>query len=217
MVHIFRHVDASLRLAARDGLYRLLNKVIEHLRRSAIERGLPESQKYLVREGTDGSQSARIVCAQILVEVTERLYFDSGAYEADEGRATQQAPTSEFTAAHFEFVEPLLRLLAPIPYTQVSYNVLKILQPAIRFAAAKVLGIASQAIRAGISDNLTNEQLGQQQAASLVREYVERHRGLLTGDRDALQVVMDTIDAFADAGWPEWIDLVFTMDGIYRD
>ncbi len=50
-----------------------------------------------------------------------------------------------------------------------------------------------------------------------MREYVERHQALLTADRGALQVVMDTVDAFADAGWPDWIDLAFTIDSIYRD
>lgn len=218
LVQVVRHADASMRSAARDRLVRLLTNVIENLRLSAIERGLPESATYLIREGTDGSQQTRIACARILIEVAERLYFDSGAYEADEGRATtQHAPTSEFTAGHFDLVEPILRLLAPVPYTQVSYNVLRILQPAVGFDAEKVLEIASQALRAGISDNLTNEHLGQQQAASLVREYVERHQALLTADRGALKVVMDTVDAFADAGWPDWIDLAFTIDSIYRD
>ncbi len=53
--------------------------------------------------------------------------------------------------------------------------------------------------------------------ASLVGEDIECHRGRLAGDRETLQVVVDTIDAFADAGWPEWIELVLTMDGIYHD
>ncbi len=51
----------------------------------------------------------------------------------------------------------------------------------------------------------------------MVGEDIECHRGRLAGDRETLQVVVDTIDALADAGWPEWIDLVLTMDGFYHD
>ena len=122
-----------------------------------------------------------------------------------------------FHEAQYELIRPLIERLSPIPYSQISYNMLKILRPAIGLAPSPVLGLIDIVIVAGRSDNLASEQLAQQEAAKVVREYIEHYRGLLTADRAALRIIMDTIDTFADIGWPEWTDLVFTIDSIYRD
>jgi hypothetical protein len=46
--------------------------------------------------------------------------------------------------------------------------------------------------------------------------YVDEHRDLLEEDPAALSCIMDVVDAFVDAGWPRWIDVVFKLDTIYR-
>ena len=47
--------------------------------------------------------------------------------------------------------------------------------------------------------------------------FITQHRALLESNREALAGLMDVVDAFAAAGWPQWIDVAFELDAIYRE
>ena len=217
LINLIAHKSAAMRVAARDRLVVLIDAVIDHIRSEATADGISQDAAFNLLDMSKASHGTRLASAQLLIEIAQRLYFDSGAYEATDGGESYTNSGMSFHEAQYELIRPLIERLSPIPYSQISYNMLKILRPAIGLAPSPVLGLIDIVIVAGRSDNLASEQLAQQEAAKVVREYIEHYRGLLTADRAALRIIMDTIDTFADIGWPEWTDLVFTIDSIYRD
>ena len=217
LVNLIAHESAAMRVAARDRLVVLIDAIIDHILSEATADGIDQDMAFNLLDSSKASHSTRLASAKLLIEIAQRLYFDSGAYEATDGGSSHTNPGMSFEEAKYELIRPLVERLSPIPYSQISYNMLKILRASIALAPSTVLGLIDTVIAAGRSDNLASEQLAQQEAAEVVREYIEHYRGLLTADRAALRIIMDTIDTFADVGWPEWIDLVFTIDSIYRD
>jgi hypothetical protein len=128
------------------------------------------------------------------------LYEDSGSINQDS----------------FAILEPLLSNLAAFPFGGSAYYVIKTLQGVIAAAPREALLLGATAIQ-NAGQSITREGLAQDDVQAFVMRYVREHRGLLEADRDCLAAVMDVVDAFVDAGWPGWIDVVFELDHIYRE
>jgi len=144
-----------------------------------------------------------------------RLYFASGVRE-------QPAPNAPYSDSgridtqQLEILRPILTVLARFPFSGTAYYVVKTLSGAIATSPRDVLLLGAEAIANGMRGGLASEPLAETDAREFVMQYVAQHRGLLQGDPDCLRSVMNIIDAFVDAGWPHWIDVIFELDSIYR-
>lgn len=156
-----------------------------------------------------------IACLQLLSEVAERVYYGSGVMQ----RVTPSGPfgdTGEIDLEQFRLFQPLLEALARFRFSRTAYFVVKTLQGAVDVAPRESLLIGGTAIRSGITGGLSFDQMAEDDIRAFIVRFIDGHRGLLESDRECLAAVMDVVDAFVDAGWPRWIDVIFKLDQIYR-
>lgn len=191
-------------------LMRLTQNAVDHFFTLVTQYG-KNAEEY-----PDGAAKELRSCINVLNEVAQRIYFGSGVME----RAT---PTGHFedtgvlSGERFEMLKPLLRSLATLPFSRTAYHVIKTLRGAIQSAPQETLLIAAEALNNGAKGGLAYDGMAEDDIRGFLVEYVANHRGLLEAQGDSLKSVMDIIDMFVDAGWPQWIDIVFDLDRIYRD
>jgi len=154
-------------------------------------------------------------CLRILRNASERLYFCSGTIDraAPDGLGSN---SGNIDAEEFALLSPLLESLATIPFAASTYNVIKTLLGAIDAYPTQALSIAVAAIqRAG--DSIAMDHLAEDDVRMFVLRYIREHRGLLATNPSALSGIMDIVDLFVDAGWPQWIDVFYELDRVYRE
>jgi hypothetical protein len=154
-------------------------------------------------------------CIRVLRNAAERLYFASGTME-------RSTPTGLFSdsghidAEQFALLQPLLEALASVPYAGTAYHVVKTLLGAIEAYPSDALRIAELAVKSA-GGSIESDHLAEDDIRTFTLRYIREHRGLLSTDPAALSGIMDIVDVFVDAGWPQWIDVFFELDRIYRE
>ena len=188
--------------------------------RSLLRRMLAAAAKELVRLGaTYGSdvdayppgvaERARVYL-RIIAEAAQQLYFVSGAMHA----VGASPDPGQFSAERFAFLEPLLLELVRVPFAAAAYYVIQTLAAAMRSAPQRSLTLALRAFAAAPA--LARDPMAEPEMRRFVLTYIREHRALLAGYLAAVGGVLDVVDAFVDAGLPQWLDIIFELDRVYR-
>jgi hypothetical protein len=152
---------------------------------------------------------------KILTEVAQRTYYNTGTMIRVEGGLFEDSGT--ITSQHYALIRPLLVALAHAPLTHTTYNVVKTLIGAIATNPPDVLALGTEAMILGAPVGLANDGFAESTIREFLMRYIRQHRALLESNRDALAGLMDVVDAFAEAGWPQWIDVAFELDALYQE
>lgn len=152
---------------------------------------------------------------KLATEVAERTYYTAGTMVHMPGGGFEDSGT--IGPEHLARIRPLLAALASTPLPHTTYYVVKTLVGAIGTDPLGVLRLGTDAMLLGATVGLPNDGFAEGDIRQFLMQYVTRHRALLEANRDALTRVMDVTDAFAAAGWPQWIDVAFELDAIYRE
>ncbi len=188
--------------------------------RSLLRRMLAAAAEELVRLGaTYGSdvdahppgvaERARVYL-RIIAEAAQQLYFVSGAMHA----VGASPDPGQLSAERFAFLEPLLLELVRVPFAAAAYYVIQTLAAAMRSAPQRSLTLALRAFAAAPA--LARDPMAEPEMRRFVLTYIREHRALLAGDPAAVGGVLDVVDAFVDAGLPQWLDIIFELDRVYR-
>jgi hypothetical protein len=154
-------------------------------------------------------------CLRILQNAAERLSFASQTIEHVQAKKSL-SDNGNLEAAHFALLHPILKILASVPFGGTAYNVIKTLLGAIDSHPTEALDIAALAVRSAGS-GIASDHFAEDDVRSFTLRFIREQRGHLSTEPSALSNVMDIVDVFVDAGWPQWIDVFFELDRIYRE
>ncbi|MDP9025438.1 MAG: hypothetical protein M3N13_08700, partial [Candidatus Eremiobacteraeota bacterium] len=118
---------------------------------------------------------------------------------------------------HYAALLPLFEALATVPIAHVGYYLVQALATVIELNPRGALLLATQAILTAAKAGLASDHFGQEKARDFLLRYVRDYRELLVNDQEAFSVAMNVVDAFADVGWPEWIDIAIALDALYHE
>ncbi len=196
---------------------RIVASTIERLVFNLLERAsqLTDAYGYTIEQYPEPQAAEMRTVLKLLTEIAQRIYFSSGVMQ-------RTAPSGFFedtgviNAEDFALLRPLLASIGTFRFSATSYYVVKTLVGAIDTAPRDVLLLATSTVMNGVRGGLLNETMAEDDVRNIVKRYVRSYRGLLETDRECLAAVMDVVDAYVDAGWPQWIEVVTELDSIYR-
>jgi hypothetical protein len=164
-----------------------LGREIEAIRRIAHDLGMRLYFSFATAEGTGGEQDARR--AQITDAGKRRFLGEAG---------------------------PLLELLADLPFPDVVHRLLETLERFVPVDPRAVFLMIARAVRRGQSGGYHLESLGADLVVQLVRRYLADYRSLFRDDSLCRAALMEVLDAFVGAGWPQAMALTYRLDEIFR-
>jgi hypothetical protein len=198
----------------------LRGRAVLDLVTQAAERDLKATRPHLMGS-PDAAMVAKwqplyIAADQVIDCVCDQIFFGSGAFrhgsnEDGPGLATPKAKRSFLTA-----FAPILDTIAAQAQARTVHNLMQVLayledgDPAAVFdrAAGVLLGPASQG-------GYQYESLGVEALVKLIRRYLADHREVFE-DTARRQKLVEVLELFSNAGWPDALKLLFELPDLLR-
>ncbi len=156
--------------------------------------------------------------AHLIDQIGSEVYFASGAYDGKEqAQSLQSQPIIREQAERF-YCEAGLILdeLADISFPSVTHHLLETLEFFIPSHCREVFIRIGQVVRSGQKGGYQYESLAADLIVKLVERYLAEYRTLLREDDKCQKILIEILDVFVQAGWPNARRLTYRLDEIFR-
>lgn len=151
----------------------------------------------------------------ILDLIARECYFASGAYSGgDYPNRADRAPTPVQIRFYRE-ARPLFELLSSVEAAPVAHHLIETLEFFIPVAPDEVFRLVAKSIRTAEKGGYTLEHMGSGLFVRIVERYLADHRDVFS-DSSLRNDLLDALDAFVRAGWPDARAITFKIADIWR-
>jgi hypothetical protein len=167
-------------------------------------------------------QKTRRQLYEIVDHAVSRIYF---AMDVAEDRRRQGRDVSLDDAAREKFfrdtlpvLDALVRLAlfeAGVLFASTAHHFMELLNGVLPYDPPLVLRMAADVVRASQPYNYTLDSMALGEVVKLVEKLLADYR-LEIQDEPAITHLLNLLDAFVEAGWPDALRLVWRLDEIYR-
>lgn len=152
--------------------------------------------------------------AHIIDGLSAEIYFASGAF--DEKQSKEPRTEGVQRERFYGEMAPVLDLLSDVPYPSVTHHVLETLEACVPIDPRGVFLRVARTVRAGQGGSYETDSLGARLVVGLVERYLAEHRTLLQEDDECRGALVEILDIFVSAGWPEARRLTYGLQDIFR-
>jgi hypothetical protein len=157
--------------------------------------------------------------ARLVDAIAMQLYFASGAF-ADKGDNNEDKLTAEQLLRFWKEASPLLKALAEEPHPHTAYHLVQALDHLLPCDPEQVFLLAVHAIRTSCTAGFQHESLAVDEVVKIVQRVLADHRDIFRGkvgtESRCLVGLLDVLDLFVEAGWPQARQLTHRLEEIYR-
>jgi len=169
---------------------------------------------------TEVERATADAALRILDRAATEIYFGSGAYSAgnqQEGNEEAGVQTSEVRTRFLREMQGTLRALAQVPYPSVTHHLLETLEVFIPDDPPGIFRLVTEVlVSGGRSGGYQLESLGSELFVRIVRRYLADFRAVISSDDDLRHRLIQALDVFVEAGWPEARLLVYELPEMLR-
>jgi hypothetical protein len=215
-----RLIDYIRPQQARTSFEKARELLIEHLDSAA--RGLIELQQVAVKEGTPPPAKSWRELYGIIDEAVLRIYF--AADVEPNLRQRSEYPLDDITRPKFfrdalPILEKILSfgklpeagvLLAP-----TAHHFMELLNGVLKYDPQLVLRLAADVIESSKRYDYNLDGMAMKEVVKLVESLLADYREDIQDDK-SVTYLLNVLDAFVEAGWPDALNLVWRLDEIYR-
>lgn len=204
----------SLALQIFASLVRTLHDIVENYdldNQQPIFTELPSDEQGQIRN-----------LAQLINAIGSEVYFASGAFAEKEINQTGRK-LALLEKEHFlrEF-EPIFSDLAEIAgirlfghgFGGTTHKIIETLQSLVPANPSQVFYWLGQFIQASKKTGYQYEPLAAKQVVKIIRLYLAQYRDIIQNEHQ--ETLIEILDVFVEAGWPEAIQLTYRLDEVFR-
>jgi len=154
-----------------------------------------------------------------LDEIITRIYFSAGVFK--QGTSKEEL-SSELQERYYCSVKPILLSFLDAceqsdivisPHT--AHYFIELMNGVLRYDPPGTLDMSLRVIRASTPAGYNFDHMGMKETLKLCEAMLSDHKDLLS-DENSLKNLLDLLDIFVKAGWPEPLNLIWRLDEIYR-
>ncbi len=157
---------------------------------------------------------------RIVDHLVARLYF---AFDfKGSGRGRGEIPSDEQRNAFLSKLMPLLNLIVDFANNEdgwllapTAHHLMQLLGGAVDYEPNQVLRLAAALAQGSLKGRYPFDSLAIKEVVELVERILADHRGEIR-EPASFQNLLQLLDIFASAGWPEALRLVWRLDEVYR-
>lgn len=152
--------------------------------------------------------------------VAMQLFFASGAFD-EKSNKDKVALTWTQLCRFWKEAAPLFRVLVTEPHPHTAHQIVKMLYHLLPCAPSEVFLLATQSIRNSAKEaRFQYESLAVGDVVKLIQRALADHRDIFRNDAgqesECLTALLEVLDLFVEAGWPEARQLTHRLEEIYR-
>jgi hypothetical protein len=153
--------------------------------------------------------------AKILDTLGAEIYFASGAHDAQAKDETQkqEPPDAEF---YYDECRPLVKRLADVGIPGLAHHLLQLLE---YFAPVDPKGVflhVARVVKGAEKSGYQYDGLAVTLLVGIVTRYLREDRVLFRDDEECRNALLDVLDTFVHAGWPEARTLTYDLHVIFQ-
>jgi len=213
---LVEHLTPTIQPALLDAAYafeeRLMHGSLAELLRL---HGLGQS------EVTENERKIAETLYRLVDHVIARLYFAFDFDGSGRGRA-EIVPTDAQRHAFLTKVMPLLDSIVDFANNEngwlmapTAHHLMQLLGGSVDYDPNRVLRLAARLAQGSLKGRYPFDSLAIKEVVELVERILADHRGEIR-DAASFQNLLQLLDIFASAGWPEALRLVWRLDEVYR-
>lgn len=155
---------------------------------------------------------------RIVDTASMEVYFSSGAhnYKRSAGSIDSKVPDPEVQRHFFITANEVLDVLADFSIARVTHHLLEILEYLIPIEPASVFLRIGRTISVGRDGGYQYESLAIGLVVELVEHYLAEYREIFRDSPDCRRTLLELLDVFVKAGWPQARSLTYRIDEIFR-
>jgi hypothetical protein len=154
-------------------------------------------------------------CLAIAHAVGDQLYFSSGVFQERHPGNDRHADLQQRERLYHE-ANDLLKDLASVGHAPTTHHLIEMLEGCIDFDPPGVFLLIATAVRSGREWGYQYESLAQNLVVRVVQRYLTDHREVVQSSAEAEKGLVDVLDVFVEAGWPEARQLIFGLEDVFR-
>jgi hypothetical protein len=157
--------------------------------------------------------------ARLVDAIGSELYFASGAFANKQNKEEEKLSEAQ-TQRFWREAAPLLTMLATEPHPHTAYELVQMLCHLLPCSPEEIFLLAAQSIRTSSNAGFQFESLAVPEVVKLVQRALADHREIFQArdgnESRALTALLEVLDIFVEAGWPEARALTHRLEEIYR-
>lgn len=156
---------------------------------------------------------------QALDEIISRIYFSAGVFK--QGLNKEELSNEQQKEYYDSIKSILLSFLGACEQSHViisphtAHHFIELMNGVLRYDPADVLDMSLRVIQISTPAGYNFDRMGMRETVKLCETILSDHKDLLS-DEDSLKNLLDMLDIFVKAGWPEPLNLIWRLDEIYR-
>ena len=211
--------DSNENARVRSWAFRFLTKTVQSIRTdaSALRRSFADQPfDQWTPEAVQDLQTLH----QLAHNVATQVYFASGASDegGSSGRDAEDSPpaTDREKAAFLAEGSELFDALCDIEFVESAYDVLRTLEFLSIADHADVIRRIALIVRRAKEDGIHYESMAADLVVRIVERYLSEYGNLFREDPNARDSLLDILDVFVAAGWPNAMRLTYRLGEVFR-
>lgn len=151
--------------------------------------------------------------AQAIDGVGDELFFASGAFRHAQG---EPRTSVEQRGRLYREGAGIIDLLSKVELPAVTHHLVETLQACIEEDPRGVFVRVAAAVKSGSAGGYHFEPMAEGLVVSIVDRYLAEYVSLLQGDQELRELLVDLLDAFVEAGWPNALRLTYGLHEAFR-
>ncbi len=179
----------------------------------AIQEGHAGSEAHWSQSDLEDAHAA----GRVIDQIVHQLYFASGALGMRQATARNEpGPTDEQRFRLYKDSAAMLDALSDIGLPSIAHALLETLESFVTFDPPRVFLRIAGVLRAAKPNNYQYEQLAAGLFVRLVEEYLADYGYIFKESEDCRKALLEVLDIFVAAGWPEARRLTFGLEEQFR-
>ncbi|MFS0895013.1 hypothetical protein [Microbacterium sp. 179-I 3D3 NHS] len=142
--------------------------------------------------------------------ISSDVYFASGAYGGRDGE--RRLPDRAF----FDDAADLLDALTAMPHPSIIHHILQVLDYSAPVEPSMILCKMAEVLSLGRAGGYQYDRIGASFMVGVAQRYLAEHRSIFQTDDAARGALIEVLDTFVAAGWPDATRLAYQLESVYR-
>jgi hypothetical protein len=157
--------------------------------------------------------SAAKGAAKLLDTIARELFYASGTFRS--AGETDSEPKVDL-ATFFVESHDILERLSQVGTPQVAHHLLQILEQSAHIEPERSLQLIASTMRNAERYGYATDHLAAALAVRTINYYLAAHRALLRDHEQARVCLLDVLDVFVRAGWPQAHELIYGLGAVFQ-
>jgi hypothetical protein len=162
----------------------------------------------------DPSVATARTVAGVIHWIGTQIYFATGVFDEKQGNPVRTSVAQRERL--YREASGLIDRLCEVNLPATTHHVLEALEAFLAFDPRGVFLRIATSIKSGTAGGYQSDPLAVNLVVRLIERYLAEHRVLLQQDAECRTALIEVLDIFVLAGWPEALRLTYRLHDIYR-